>query len=234
MQENIEKLIMLNKRRRWFHSSRVKISLVLACQQVGFWCQHIWFGSLVPSWFCRTTNQAQLCGFLDTCLIVGLRPLIIILMTALLSSKNVQLRLDLRRMCVGGHVIHIWQTQSTMLSRVTHMTKLSEFICVMNVRNQCCKSSVACLSPFCDCSRKLVDRPQNVKSTTSCQVQAFQDNLWANFWQFSNWFEFLLFELMIIQTWTWNFVHLLHFLVCQFTVSLNVLLSMSLHVVGPR
>ena len=24
--------------------------------------QHIWFGSLVLTWFCRTTNQAQLCG----------------------------------------------------------------------------------------------------------------------------------------------------------------------------
>ena len=46
---------------------------------------------------------------LDTCLIVGLRPLIIILMTASLSSKNVQLRLTLRRMCVGWYIIHIWQ-----------------------------------------------------------------------------------------------------------------------------
>ena len=25
--------------------------------------QHIWFGSLVLTWFCRATNQAQLCGF---------------------------------------------------------------------------------------------------------------------------------------------------------------------------
>ena len=38
-------------------------SLWLACQQIGFWCQHIWFGSLVPNWFCQTTNQAQFCGF---------------------------------------------------------------------------------------------------------------------------------------------------------------------------
>ena len=28
-----------------------------------FWCQHIWFGSWVPSWFCQTTNQEQLCEF---------------------------------------------------------------------------------------------------------------------------------------------------------------------------
>ena len=38
-------------------------SLWLPCQQVGFCCQQIWLGSLVPIWFCRTTNQAQHCGF---------------------------------------------------------------------------------------------------------------------------------------------------------------------------
>ena len=63
LQENIEKLIMLNKRRRWSHSSYEKL-LWLECQQVGFWCQHIWFGPWVQNCFCRTTNQAQLCGFL--------------------------------------------------------------------------------------------------------------------------------------------------------------------------
>ena len=35
LQENIEKLILLNKRRRWFHPSRVKLPLV-ECQQVRF------------------------------------------------------------------------------------------------------------------------------------------------------------------------------------------------------
>ena len=71
-------------------------------------------------------------------------------------------------------------------------------------------------------------------SSNSCQVQAFQDDLWANFWPFSNWFEFLLLELMFIQARAWNFVQLLHFLVCWFTVSLNALVSMSLHVGRPR
>ena len=32
-------------------------------ERVGFWCQQIWFELLVPNWFCRTTNQAQPCGF---------------------------------------------------------------------------------------------------------------------------------------------------------------------------
>ena len=49
LQENIEKLIVLSKRRRWSHSSREKNTLWLECQQFGFWCQHIWLGSLVRS-----------------------------------------------------------------------------------------------------------------------------------------------------------------------------------------
>ena len=35
----------------------------LACLRVGFWCRCTWFGFLGPSWFDRTTNQAQLCGY---------------------------------------------------------------------------------------------------------------------------------------------------------------------------
>ena len=44
---------------------------------------------------------------------------------------------------------------------------------------------------------KFVHGPQDVRSSDSCQVQAFQDNLWANFWQFSDWFKFFLLELMV-------------------------------------
>ena len=43
----------------------------------------------------------------DTCFIVGLLPLTIILITASLFSKNVQLRFTLRRVCVCGDVIHM-------------------------------------------------------------------------------------------------------------------------------
>ena len=37
--------------------------LLLGCRRVGFWCQHSWFGFLLLTWSCRTTNQAQICGF---------------------------------------------------------------------------------------------------------------------------------------------------------------------------
>ena len=60
------------------------------CLRVGFWCQRIWFGFWGPNWFSRITNQEQLCGFWETCLIVGLLPFIINFITASLSSKNRQ------------------------------------------------------------------------------------------------------------------------------------------------
>ena len=100
----------------------------------------------------------------------------------------------------------IWvleQIQSAALCRVSHMTILSEFVRMMRARNQPCQASVTCLSSFWDWSCKLFYGPQDVRSSNSCHVQACQDNLWANFWQFSKWFQFLLFELM------------------KFTVSLN-------------
>ena len=67
------KRLMLNRHRRWFHSSRVKFPLfrMYACW-VLVSTHMIWI--LGPSWFCRTTNQAQLFGFwkhvslLDFCL----------------------------------------------------------------------------------------------------------------------------------------------------------------------
>ena len=62
-----------------------------------------------------------------------------------------------------------------MLCRVSHMTILSVVTCVVNVWNQSCQASVASLSPFCDNSCKLVDRPQDVRSSNSCQAQASQD-----------------------------------------------------------
>ena len=112
LQENIEKLMMLNKRRRWFHAWN---SLWLPSQQVGFWCQHILFGPLVPSWFCRTTNQAQLCGFwhVSHCWTSSFDNH---LDDSFVVFKIVQLRIALRRMCVGGYIIHVWQLLNLSLS----------------------------------------------------------------------------------------------------------------------
>ena len=73
-------------------------------------------------------------------------------------------------------------TQSTMLSRVTHMTILSAVTCVMNVWNQTSLSFVTSSCPSGDWSCQCVHRPQDVWSSNPCHVQACQDNLWANFW----------------------------------------------------
>ena len=86
LQGNIEKLIMLNKRRRWFHTSREKLTLVsMSANWLLVSTYSIWiFGSKLT----LANNQSSATVWvLDTCLIVGLRPLIIILMTASLSSK---------------------------------------------------------------------------------------------------------------------------------------------------
>ena len=121
-----------------------------------------------------------------------------------------------------------------MLSSVAHMTILSEFICVMNVWNLSCQSSVACLSPFLWLLLQVCWQTteclvfQIVTSTNSFKAVCEQtcDNSPTD--PSSS-----CLKLMIIQARTWNFVYLLHFLVCQFTVSLNAKSSMSFHVVGP-
>ena len=86
LQENIEKLKMLNKRRRWFHSYRVKLPLVSMSTS--------WFSvSTYLVWIFRpkltlSNHQSRATLWvLDTCLTVGLRPLMIILITASLSSR---------------------------------------------------------------------------------------------------------------------------------------------------
>ena len=53
------------------------------------------------------------------------------------------------------------------------MTTLSEFVCVMNVRNQSCQSSVTCLSPLCDLASLFFcavirSGSQSVKETNGC------------------------------------------------------------------
>ena len=124
-------------------------------------------------------------------------------------------------------------TQSTVLSRVTHVTVLSEVICVMTEWNQSCPSSDASLSPCCNFSCKFVDRPQNVWSPNSCQVQAF-------FRQSVSILVIILSLIQVLFVWNWwsseqgleTLQSCSTFFVCQ--LSLNAFGSMTFHVVGPR
>ena len=85
--------MMLNKRRRLFHSSRVKFPLVKMSSN---WC----LGSMYRIWILESklilsNNQSKATLWvLDTCLIVGLRPFIIISITASLSSKTYNIALE--------------------------------------------------------------------------------------------------------------------------------------------
>ena len=64
-----------------------EIAFLLACQRLGFWIRHTWCGLLGPGWFCQITRSRATRVVRDTCLIVGLLPLMIIFITASLSSK---------------------------------------------------------------------------------------------------------------------------------------------------
>ena len=80
--------------------------LWLGCQQVGFWYEHFWFGSLVPSWFCQTTNQEELCEFSTH---VSSWDFVLWLSSwsqLRCLQRCTQLRFTLRKTCVGGYVIH--------------------------------------------------------------------------------------------------------------------------------
>ena len=101
-----EKLIVLNKRRKWFHSSQVKFPLI---DKSASWflvsTNLIWiFGyKLILS---NNQSRATLC-IRDMCLIIGLRSLMIIQIHCLIVLKNVQHGFEVRRFAV-------WTTRSTL------------------------------------------------------------------------------------------------------------------------
>ena len=77
---------MLNKHKRWFHSSRVKFPLV--SMSASWFLVSMYLIWILGSKLILSNNQsrATLC-VLETCLSVGLLPLMTILITASLSSK---------------------------------------------------------------------------------------------------------------------------------------------------
>ena len=87
LQRNIERFMIFNKWRRWSHSSRVKFSLVgMSASWFLVSAYLIW---ILGSKLILSNNQSSATLWvLDTCLIVGLRPLMIILITASLSSNT--------------------------------------------------------------------------------------------------------------------------------------------------
>ena len=102
------KWLMLNKHTKWFHSSRVKFPLVKMSSSYCFVSMYlIWiFGSQLI----RSNNQSRATlWLLETCLIVGLLPLIIILITASLSSNTYNKASWCEKVDVWGNTINAVQ-----------------------------------------------------------------------------------------------------------------------------
>ena len=60
----VGKLRTMNKHTICFHLSLEKLPLVRMSASWFLGVNIFWYGSWVPSWFCQTTNQEQLCEFL--------------------------------------------------------------------------------------------------------------------------------------------------------------------------
>ena len=108
LRENVAKFMMLNRCKRWFHSSRVKLPLVNMSAiwfLVSTYLMWIFGSKLILS---NKQSNATLC-VPETCLIVGLLPFIDHLDNCFVIPKNVQLRFTLRRICVHRNLIYIRQ-----------------------------------------------------------------------------------------------------------------------------
>ena len=84
------KWLMLNKHNKWFHSSRVKFPLVN--MSASWFLVSMYLICILASKIIRSNNQSSATLWvLETCLIVGLLPFMIILITASLSSNTYKL-----------------------------------------------------------------------------------------------------------------------------------------------
>ena len=107
---------MLNKWRRLFHSSRVKIAFV---NMSASWC---WVSTylirIFGSRLILSNNQARATLWvLDTCLIVGLLPLMIILITAFVILKDVQHRTKSKKnFAFERHTVNIVQIKIVVMN----------------------------------------------------------------------------------------------------------------------
>ena len=88
LRENKEKIDDVKQTKKIAPFITRKTSSGQQVSELVFWCQHIWFGFCFGSKLILSNNQFNATLLvLDTCLIIGLRPLMIILITTSLSSK---------------------------------------------------------------------------------------------------------------------------------------------------
>ena len=142
LRENINGFIMFKKRRRWFHSSRVKLPLVKMYRSWFLVSTYlIW---LFGSKFLLSNNQSTATLWVhDTCLTVGLLPSINILITASLSSNMHNWDLPWDECSFAGTLstFNISVSLVLYISRVLRLTSLSR-ICFHMLDEYCSWNTV--------------------------------------------------------------------------------------------
>ena len=134
---------------------------------------------------------------------------------------------------VPSKVWDLEQSHSTMLCSITHLAILSVIALILNVRDQ---TNQAFFTSSCPFLWRLV--PVCLR-TIECRVHQFVQNrgisgrVRAHFLQFSNRFQFFIFEDMIIQAWNRDFILLLNVFMRRFTKSVHAFLRMTFHAVRP-
>ena len=175
------------------------------CLRVGFWCQCIWFGFLVSKLILSNNQSRATLWVLETCLIVGLLPFMIILITASSSS-------DTYNKASWREELTFEEIKSTLSrSSIVPWDYLSFLKFV-----RCCTNLTlvrARVAPF-------------LITLIRVSVKNYDDPIGFQL--------FFFFEMMVINAWSWCLVELLSRLVCQLTISFHTFLGMTLHVIRPR
>ena len=181
------KWLVLNKHKRCFHSSRVKFPLV----------------SMSPSWFLvsmcliwilgskliRSKNQSRATLWvLETCLIEGLLPFMIIFITASLSSKMYNKASfreeftfeEINQHCLDHQSFHQF---SFALEIYTGLTVLDSFWCVFPLRTVTIRShklSVGIPSILKLASKEMISDSAELCETQACflHIQLIGINVW--------------------------------------------------------
>ena len=118
------------------------------------------------------------------------------------AKKKLQIQLNWERLKFVSYTSKIWE-------RMFDFRRYREFsrgwFRIFKVTS---KTLGLGIHPIDNAEPPFVDRPKIVKSTNSGQKKACQDDFRTYIGQFSNHFQFFLFELMVIQAWSRDFVQL--------------------------
>ena len=222
LQENIEKFMMFNKRRRWSHSSRVKFPLV----------------NMSAS--CWSTSRFPFCLGLDLWFREPFHAAPWVGASLLFDERNTSITTSHKSRASSPSILkkasneiisdsaELWDTDvcflniqlkgtnarppkmheillSLILNLQGHWQNLSLGINPIDNAEPCFLYDKVAGSHLCDeCMKSNEPRVSHKLPSIWWLIEQ-----WAYFWQFSNWFQFLLLEIVIIRARTSGFVKLL-------------------------